>query len=387
MRIIHVASSLRAPLGGAELYCVELAIAQARVADVAVATPLVDEATRARLEGAGVRVDVRPVWRPYPSDGRGPNPAARALFHALDAWGAVRAPQGYRRGELDADVVHVHRFQGVGAGVLRAPPGRPVLHTVHDYALVDTRATGARGGAAVDRLGALQRARTALHSRAAAQASLLIFPSVRTRDRNLALGLDVPGERVAVIPHGWPWSSRHQGGRRDGGLLFLGKLSERKGVAELLEAWDGGIGDARLAIAGAGPLEGLVREADGGVTALGWLDGAAKEEAVAHALALVMPSTWPENFPLVTAEAMLAGTPVLTNALAAGPLIEDGVNGLVAPDPSPAALRAVLTRFLADPGLQARLAAGARATAAQLDMDAHVEVLLDRYREALGVEA
>lgn len=69
---------------------------------------------------------------------------------------------------------------------------------------------------------------------------------------------------------------------------------------------------------------------------------------------------------MAVAEAVAHGLPVIsthTGAIAA--LVPEGAGLLVAPDDM-AALRDALARMLCEPGLRARLAAGARAAAAQL---------------------
>ena len=51
-------------------------------------------------------------------------------------------------------------------------------------------------------------------------------------------------------------------------------------------------------------------------------------------------------------------------------VVRDGVNGLLVPPGSPAALAAALRRLLAEEGLRARLAAAARPSVGRLGRDA-----------------
>lgn len=116
-------------------------------------------------------------------------------------------------------------------------------------------------------------------------------------------------------------------------VVFLGRLSEEKGIRTLLEAWDTKQGDLNLLIIGTGPLEGeLQRHASPTVQFAGQLS---HEQVVSHLLtarALVFPSTWYEGQPLVALEAAAAGLPVLLSDLGAMPeLFAPGSNDLLFP--------------------------------------------------------
>jgi glycosyltransferase involved in cell wall biosynthesis len=76
--------------------------------------------------------------------------------------------------------------------------------------------------------------------------------------------------------------------------------------------------------------------------------------------ALVVPSLWPENSPLVIHEAFMAGVPVVGSRIGGIPeLVTDGVSGFVFESGSAADLARALRRFIDRPQLVAELAAGA----------------------------
>jgi glycosyltransferase involved in cell wall biosynthesis len=381
--IAQVVSSLLAPLGGAEQYCLELSRwLRDRGHEVTILTGWISPDVAAALAAEGLAVRVVPGRRPYPPDRKGRRPAA-ALFHALDLAGSVVTAPRLRAALADGwDLVHVHRVAGWGSGLLRSTPA-PVLLTVHDYALVDTSTTLLRHGVEATRPPLVQRLRTSVVSRSAGRAHL-IFPSARLREKHRAWGLRLP-EHTSVLPHGW---------RLGAGLgaavpahptngtvvfLFLGKLLDTKGVGMLLEAWGEGIDGAELWIAGSGPMEHVVdtAAAAGRIRKLGWLDETARRTALAAASALVIPSIWPENFQLAAAEGVLAGLPILSTTIAAPPVVEPGANGLLA-EPDASSIRAGMIRLL-EPGLRSRLAAGARERARELDFDVHGERVLALY--------
>jgi len=127
------------------------------------------------------------------------------------------------------------------------------------------------------------------------------------------------------------------GPRRGVGLrkiAYCGRLTNEKGAglvaqaAKLLGAPSLFIGD--------GPLRERILEIDPQAEITGWLPKSeAKAKIAAEALALAAPSLWPETGPLVVAEAMAHGVPVVVSARAgAAERIEHGRNGYVV-DPTP----------------------------------------------------
>jgi glycosyltransferase involved in cell wall biosynthesis len=294
----------------------------------------------------------------------------------------VRAPRALRRAlEGDWDAVHAHRLAGLGAGLVRATRA-PVVLTVHDYSLVDTRSNLVRHGVVAERAPWLQRLRSRVMSRAVAGATL-VFPGEQLRERHRAWGLEIPPGSI-VVPHGWRIGARSSTARPGAPVvfLFLGKLLDTKGVPLLLEAWGDGVPGAELWIAGAGPLEGdVVAAAESGrVRFLGWLDAAGRDAALAAASALVLPSTGTEIFLLTAAEGALAGLPVISTTVAAPPAVRDGESGILV-DPEAAALRAAMVRLL-DPAERARLSSGAREVAELLDFDRHTAIVTALYAGA-----
>lgn len=132
--------------------------------------------------------------------------------------------------------------------------------------------------------------------------------------------------------------------------LYVGRLSEEKGVRELAEAARG----LPLVVVGDGPLRPLVPQAVGFVPPreLGpWYERAA---------VVVVPSRR-EGYGMAAREAMAHGRPVVATAV--GGLVdavEDGVTGLLVPPGDVPALRRAIERLLSDGEERARLGAGAR---------------------------
>lgn len=195
--------------------------------------------------------------------------------------------------------------------------------------------------------------------------------------REIARVSDVPVRLIPYtvgLPDGAPPSPA---GRRDGGfhVLFVGRLVERKGVAELIEAvgrLSPSLG-VRLEVIGDGPertrLEALVREGRLGdrIAFRGRVSAADLRAAYTAADVLALPSVLDsrrdtEGLGVVLLEAMSYGVPVIGSRIGGIPdIVVDGETGLLVPPGDAAALAGALQRLAGDPDLRAKLAAAGRA--------------------------
>lgn len=122
------------------------------------------------------------------------------------------------------------------------------------------------------------------------------------------------------------------------GALFVGRLSEEKGLSELVNAWKGI--DHPLRIVGSGGLEDWIREAASGnanIELLGALTQHDVQLQMQRSEFLIVPSKWYEMFAMVVAEAFSCGLPVLASKLGGlAEIIQDGQTGIhissLAPD-------------------------------------------------------
>jgi glycosyltransferase involved in cell wall biosynthesis len=119
------------------------------------------------------------------------------------------------------------------------------------------------------------------------------------------------------------------------------------------------------------------------VVAPGFVDGAVVERALRRALCLVLPSRR-EGYGLVVVEACAAGTPAIVVAdpdNAATELIEEGVNGFVAPSASPEDLAAAIERVrAAGSALRASTADWYRENERRLSLADSLERVAEAYR-------
>jgi glycosyltransferase involved in cell wall biosynthesis len=114
------------------------------------------------------------------------------------------------------------------------------------------------------------------------------------------------------------------GTRTDAGdyALYVGRLSQEKGLETLLRAWECIPTLCPLQVIGDGPeraaLEEQVRQKNiSNVSLRGFLSRTETIAAIKGARFVVVPSKWYEGFPMVIAEAMACGTPVICSRLGA----------------------------------------------------------------------
>jgi glycosyltransferase involved in cell wall biosynthesis len=170
-------------------------------------------------------------------------------------------------------------------------------------------------------------------------------------------------------------------------FLFLGRINDRKGAFELLDAYRAlpteSRAAARIVFAGDGQVEELRRRAaDIGtdVVVHTWLDREERDHLLAVSDVLVLPSHH-EGVPMAILEAMAYGMPVIATPVGGIPdVIRHGREGLLIEVGNRGALTAALARMVAEPVLRASLERGARATAESLNITNYGQRLLEFYQ-------
>jgi glycosyltransferase involved in cell wall biosynthesis len=155
-------------------------------------------------------------------------------------------------------------------------------------------------------------------------------------------------------------------------ILYVGRLSEEKGVRDLAEAASG----LPLVVVGDGPLRELMP------SPLGFVPHDELGPYFERAAVVCVPSRR-EGYGFTAREAMAYGRAVVTTGVGGlGDAVEDDVTGVVVPPGDSAALRAALERLLGDRDLRERLGAAARAKArAEFAWPAATSSLIALYRE------
>lgn len=175
---------------------------------------------------------------------------------------------------------------------------------------------------------------------------------------------------VAVIPYAFPSvvSNREYQAvskTRKLKLLFVGGLSQRKGIANLFEAVKAFADKVELTVIGSKliPDCAVLNEA---LAIHSWIPSLPHSEVLKvmqqHDV-LVFPSLF-EGFGLVITEAMAQGTPVITTDRTAGPdIISPGEDGWLVEAGSTDALKAAIEKILISPDIIAKAGKAAMATA------------------------
>jgi len=191
------------------------------------------------------------------------------------------------------------------------------------------------------------------------------------RDRmTLATLLDVDERRIVVARNCVPDpGARNVRAGETPLIVFLGRLSERKGVKELLLALSHPLMKElrwRAVLAGDGPVEDYRRQAAAMelanlVEMPGWLDAGEARALCERADILVLPSH-AEGMAMAVIEGLAHGLAVVTTRVGAHEeVISDGETGIFVPVGDTDALAAALAKLVADPEIRDHLSANGRA--------------------------
>lgn len=257
------------------------------------------------------------------------------------------------------DIVHCHNtFPQISPAVYYAAhrAGAAVVQTLHNYRLTCVNGLLMRDGkpceACIGKFapwrGVVHRCyRDSFAASATVYAMLSIHRAMGTWseriDRYIALTefarhvfvrAGLPGDRISVKPQfvdGGPPPNRP----RERFALFVGRLSEEKGVRPLLDSAAYFSADVPLVIVGDGPMRDEVRQACSRLDGVTWLGHRSQREVrdlMEQAAVLVLPSLWYEGFPRVLVEAYAAGLPVVASALGAlTSVVRDKCTGVLVP--------------------------------------------------------
>ncbi|MEM1212163.1 MAG: glycosyltransferase family 4 protein [Planctomycetota bacterium] len=173
-----------------------------------------------------------------------------------------------------------------------------------------------------------------------------------------------------------------------GYALFVGRLSEEKGIGVLLKAWEQGAGLGRLVVVGDGPEGGAVRSAAerGVVQWLGRRNQAECVELMRRAAFVVMPSLAPETFGRSVVEGYGCGVPALASRAGALPeVVRDGQTGLLCEVGDAGDLAAKASELFADAGRRRAMGEAARAWHAErFSPEENYRQLIAIYEEAIA---
>jgi glycosyltransferase involved in cell wall biosynthesis len=204
----------------------------------------------------------------------------------------------------------------------------------------------------------------------------------------------IHGVRFRVLPFGLRSGGYNRRIRRRGGgplvLGFIGSLQAHKGIHVLLEAMRRlpETSPVELRIYGIAPTGGepymlqlqKIAYGDSHITFRGMFENRQVAEVLDGLDALVVPSLWHENMPLVSLSAQAAACPLIASDIGGlSDVVVHEENGLLFEPGSSMALAELIMRVLGEEGLLSRLSSQA---VHPLDMERYVDELESEYRHA-----
>jgi glycosyltransferase involved in cell wall biosynthesis len=171
----------------------------------------------------------------------------------------------------------------------------------------------------------------------------------------------------------FPWAGP-RGDKANPTVLFMGRVGDRKGIFDLVEAWPAvlqRVPHARLRVGGDGDLDGLrarlsalgIQES---VEVMGWVSGDDRLGAYAESDVYCLPS-YAEGLPVSVLEAMASGLAVVGTDVDGFPdAIVEGETGFMMKPGDRTTLADRLARLLEDTELRDRLGANGRARVEQV---------------------
>lgn len=309
------------------------------------------------------------------------------------------------------DVVHVHNFFPLFTPSIYdacADAGLPVVQSLHNFRIFCASGLLAREGAPCNlclggsvlpaihhacyresRMETLAIARMIAHHRREStwnkKVSLFVALSEFSRSKFIEGGIHA--DKIVVKPNFAPIQPAPPK-NRERFALYVGRLSQEKGVLTLGRAWKSI--SFPLKIIGGGPLESelrsLVKE-NGNVQLLGEQPPKEVAAQMRRASLLLLPSECYENFPLVVAEAYSHGLPVLAAKIGSlAELITEGKNGMTFESGNPNSLRDVASSVVQNPEMLSSL--GFQAYRDYLNLytpEKNIGMLLNIYSNASAV--
>jgi glycosyltransferase involved in cell wall biosynthesis len=308
------------------------------------------------------------------------------------------------------NVVHFHNtfpLLSPAAWYAAAREGVPVVQTLHNFRLLCANSLLFREGrscqACVGRSviwpsvqhGCYRESRSA----SAVVASMLaahraigtythrvaVFVALSEFSRRMFVEGGLPADRIVVKPNFLttdPGVGRHAGNF----VLFVGRVSQEKGLETLIDAWRRLAPAIPLRIAGTGPLDATLRARPiAGVELLGHATPDRIRALMHDATLLVFPSECYENCPMTLLEAFACGLPsVVSGHGSVGEMVRDGELGLHFRPGDADHLAEVLGRALNDADRLAAFGQAARREfEARYSSTTHLPHLLGVYRQAI----
>ena len=311
----------------------------------------------------------------------------------------------------EADVVHFHNWlPQISQGAFHAArgAGAAVVQTLHNYRFTCAKGVLFRDGAICEEcvgkvigwpavvhgcyrdsrvatvpvVGALATHRILNTSERAVDATIVL--SEFARSKLIEAGL--PSQRVYVKPN---FVAPDPGERSGSGgyVAYVGRMSEEKGIATLLEAWDIADDLPVLKIVGSGPLADEVEAAavsNPRIEYLGLVKPDEIPDILGEATFSIMPSVNYEGFPKAIVESFAVATPVIASRIGSlTELIEPARTGFLFEPGNPESLAETVRESASGSGSPEMRVASRREYLDRYGIDRNYNELMDIYELAI----
>jgi glycogen synthase len=298
------------------------------------------------------------------------------------------------RDTVDADVVHAHTwYADMGAMWIGQLYRIPLVVTLHS--MEPLRPWKA------DQLGSGYLVSSWIEKTTVEAAQRVIAVSHKMRE-DILEHFDADPARVVVIHNGIdPEQFKRTEARdaldrlgvREPYVLFVGRITDQKGIFHLLEASRRLPASVQVVLCASAPdtpeIEDRLRRTVAEMPQVRWINEMVPVPVVtqlySHAAVFACPSVY-EPFGLINLEAMACQAPVVASAVGGIlEVVEDGKTGLLVPPAQPEALAAAITRVLSSPDLARSMGqAGRGRVEAQFSWTSIAERTEQVYAEAIA---
>jgi glycosyltransferase involved in cell wall biosynthesis len=197
----------------------------------------------------------------------------------------------------------------------------------------------------------------------------------------------LPANKIVVKPnflHDDPGIGNGQGGY----VLFVGRLSQEKGLETLIKAWKLLSPRIPLKIVGDGPMAPYVAREVEALEGVEWVGLQSHDRVLTmmkEAAAVIIPSVWYEGCPLTIIEAYAVGTPVVGSRLGSmSSMIKPGRTGLFFNPGDPKDLARQVESVLVSPEILENMRRSARMEfETQYSAERNYEMLMALYERVI----
>ncbi|WP_144012256.1 glycosyltransferase family 4 protein [Deinococcus sp. LM3] len=251
-------------------------------------------------------------------------------------------------------LIHVHNdFPYLSSSIyLIAKLNRvPVIKTVHNFRLTCIKGTHYRNGALclnctrVNKISAVknkcyrEKYLTSLGAVLISQFNEMLnvskiihtYVALTSFSKNYLVSNGIPDNKIRIKPNSTTIDNKNTTIEEKIDLVYIGRLSEEKGISNLIKFWQEEGIDIRLTVFGNGPLIDTVKEAECEyIKYAGSLDPSEVPKVMRSAKLLIFPSEWYEGMPMTILEAFACGLPVVCRNIGGlSEIVDHAVNGLV----------------------------------------------------------